>query len=80
MNFNIGDVCICSYPIRTNKPPKYHKDCRMRIISFGKNGVSYRVWNIDLERYETIGETFLSLCPQEIRDRKLTQLLDESSC
>jgi hypothetical protein len=50
--------------------------CRMRITSFGKNGVSYRVWNIDLERYEIIGESFLELCPIETRDRKINKILE----
>lgn len=79
MKFKIGDICICSISVRTNLgggKSKYHKECKMRITSYGKYDSSYRVWNIDLERYETIGETFLSLCPQEIRDRKINQILE----
>jgi hypothetical protein len=79
MKFKVGDICICNISVRTNEgggKSTYHRDCKMRITSLGKNGVSYRVWNIDLERYEVIGESFLSLCPIETRDRKINQILE----
>jgi hypothetical protein len=79
--FKPGDICICSYPLikKGNKSMIKKRDCRVRIIReiyTNLNGSVYSTYNIDFERYDRLGERFLTLDLQYIRDKKLNEILN----
>jgi hypothetical protein len=79
--FKSGDICICSYPLmkKANKSMIKKRDCRVRIIReiyTNTNGPVYSTYNIDFERYDRLGERFLTLDLQYIRDKKLNEILN----
>jgi hypothetical protein len=81
VKFNKDDVCICGTKLRkgTGSNKIYKKGCLVRIIShkIGRTSVSYRVWNIDFQRYEEIGEIYLKLDLQTTRERYLKKIFKD---
>lgn len=76
---NKGDICICTKRLMVKRLEK-RIICKVRITSVHEktiNGYCYNVYNIDLNRYEKIGDRYLKLLIDETRDVKLRKLLDE---
>ena len=89
--FKTGDICICCFTLKKKVAGNWisKKDCRVRIIKKIDNKLttinpvnfitnySYRVYNIDFNRYEEIGEIYLKKDIREERNKKIKYLLDE---
>lgn len=79
--FKTGDVCICNFSLKKRNGRFWDKkkDCRVRIIKpiySNLNGWVYSTYNIDFNRYEKIGEMYLKIDLQYIRDKKLNEILN----
>lgn len=75
---NKGDICICTKRLTVKRHIKRFI-CKVRITSLHEktiNGYCYNVYNIDLDRYEKIGDRYLKLLIDETRDVKLKKLLE----
>lgn len=85
--FKKGDICVCSFKLKkriTNDSNKLSywiekKDCRVRIISLERkhnNGYTYNVYNVDFNRYEKVGDVYLRLDIQYIRNQKIEKIIN----
>lgn len=81
--FNKGDICIYSGGSITKSDSgfEYHNLCEVRIIREDRRcrkiGRHYRVYNITLDRYETVDGNSLTFTEQTKRKHKIEKILSE---
>ena len=80
--FKKGDICRSHYKSKKKiNGNLVEKQCLVRIIKHipkeASDG-SYRVYNIDFNRYEEFGEIWLTIDRQTTRKNKLKEILDLS--
>lgn len=77
--FKKDDICITTLKVKKFKGIKRY--AKVRVISFksftefDRIKYVYSVWNIDLERYEKIGERYLKLLKDETREYNINKIL-----
>lgn len=81
--FKKGDYCICrcklvKFTINSLNEREVisKRNLRVRITNINDNNIpNYRVYNIDYDRYEIIGEIYLILDRKYYRDIKINNIL-----
>jgi hypothetical protein len=78
--FKRGDICICTYKLRSNKLGITKSDCKVRIVSSKKlmfsSKVIYSVYNLDFKRYEQVSDFYLKLDKYQNRINNINKLLN----
>lgn len=78
IKFTKGDRVICNCKLKKRVDGKWvwFTKTRCRIIGINDKVVpNYRVYNIDLKKYDIIGEVYLKKDIETIRDGKIKEIL-----